>query len=108
MSGAQTVGHPCPALETVRANTGGVHALGPVNGMGEPDVRGSYIRILTTNGHGGARRYLHITPEQADALMVQLDDLIAWFRRIDPCPACGKPADTVTCQMGGCPLGGDL
>jgi hypothetical protein len=28
-----------------------------------------------------------------------------------PCPACGRPASVQyggTCQMGGCPLGGDL
>ncbi len=25
-----------------------------------------------------------------------------------PCPACGKPADTKSCAMGGCPLGADL
>lgn len=25
-----------------------------------------------------------------------------------PCPSCGKPWDTKTCHMGGCPLGADL
>lgn len=25
-----------------------------------------------------------------------------------PCPQCGKPADTRSCAMGGCPLGADL
>ena len=25
-----------------------------------------------------------------------------------PCPSCGKPWDTKTCHMGGCPLGDDL
>lgn len=26
----------------------------------------------------------------------------------DACPYCGKPADTVACGVGGCPLGADL
>ena len=25
-----------------------------------------------------------------------------------PCSCCGKPSTTVTCHMGGCPLGADL
>ena len=25
-----------------------------------------------------------------------------------PCAACGKPADTLLCSKGGCPLGADL
>lgn len=25
-----------------------------------------------------------------------------------PCSHCGKPADTIACGIGGCPLGGDL
>lgn len=28
--------------------------------------------------------------------------------RWSPCPHCGKPHDTLSCAIGGCPLGADL
>jgi len=55
--------------------------------------------------------------QQREELLEALDiwkERAAWQPEKPPtvCPHCGKPASDVayggTCQMGGCPLGGDL
>lgn len=48
--------------------------------------------------------------QYAEAVVKCLEGHGAAFARPPhaPCPSCGKPANTVSCPMGGCPLGADL
>ncbi len=52
-----------------------MEALGRCNGMGEPDRKGSYVRIVYHNG--GENTYLMISEGQAANLIGQLGGALA-------------------------------
>lgn len=53
------------------------------------------------------RARLNVIALERAALETRLASLVG-VAGLTPCHICGKPADTVSCSMGGCPLGADL
>ena len=53
---------------TMTIDTGTVHVYGPINGMGEEDSEGSYLKLSITTTHDETKSAVKITKAQAEEI----------------------------------------